>query len=240
MSVCALCAQVKSLEDSHHIPKFFARILRQYTVNGRLFHPEDASQQDVYHEYRLCGDCEDRLSVIETAAAPRIREGLQSALPVANFDFTSFARRLAFLTTLATTDDVPAFADDLGVRDAVESWQQHLLGLPHPWQDRHYALRLLPCTSELSDGTRVTVRNWSGVDAGILSGAHEVAFTRLHDLLFLSPMSDKSLPELKGMECGLVDAFVDTPPLSGLLEAELWGRMVTGIHDVLRNQNLST
>lgn len=240
MEFCALCAQAKILEDSHHLPKFFARILRKYTVNGRLFHPDDKGQQDVYHKHRLCGECEDRLSVIETAAAPRIREALQTSPPVANFDFISFARRLAFLTTLATTDDVPAFAEDQGIRDAVESWQQHLLGLAHHWADRHYALRLVPCTSELSDGIPVTVRNWSGIDAGILSGTHEVAFTRLHDLLFLSPMTDASFPELVGMECGLVDAFVPTPPLSGSLEAELWDRMVAGIHYVLRSQNLPT
>lgn len=70
---CALCHEIRELEESHIIPKFVFRYLRK-TSHGAVRNLDNPNKvvQDSEKHYLLCGDCEDLFSVYETKFANKI------------------------------------------------------------------------------------------------------------------------------------------------------------------------
>ena len=70
---CALCYETKELEESHIIPKFVYRHLKNTSVgNIRSSHEPNLVIQDSEKHYMLCKDCEDKFNKVETAFANQI------------------------------------------------------------------------------------------------------------------------------------------------------------------------
>jgi len=70
---CALCKNTRELEESHIIPKFVFRHLKKTSVrNIRSAQTPNMVIQDSEKHHMLCGECEDRFNIVETAFANRI------------------------------------------------------------------------------------------------------------------------------------------------------------------------
>src|SRR3954468_11545726 len=74
LSPCALCKQPKPLCDSHIIPAFVGKWLKETsaTVYLRSALSPDLRQQDLLTKRLLCADCEGRFSGFERLAAERL------------------------------------------------------------------------------------------------------------------------------------------------------------------------
>jgi hypothetical protein len=71
---CALCKQQKPLCDSHVIPAFVGKWLKETSATGFLRSATSLNlrQQDLLTKRLLCADCEARLSGFERLAAERL------------------------------------------------------------------------------------------------------------------------------------------------------------------------
>lgn len=74
MGVCALCGKDAELRDSHIIPKFVGKWMKDTSATGFLSKSEDLSKrvQDLLVVTMLCGDCEQRLSRLESYFASKV------------------------------------------------------------------------------------------------------------------------------------------------------------------------
>ena len=72
--VCKLCKQNSELKVSHIIPSFAFRWLRESSGNGHFRATDNVNRrvQDGIKRYWLCGPCEARLGISETAFATQI------------------------------------------------------------------------------------------------------------------------------------------------------------------------
>lgn len=70
---CSLCLQEKNLRESHIIPKFVGKWLKE-TGTGYLVSAEDGSKrvQDIIKLHLLCNDCEEKFSKLEKYFADKI------------------------------------------------------------------------------------------------------------------------------------------------------------------------
>lgn len=70
---CALCCQVKELQLSHIVPHFVGRkLINTSPGNIRSSNEPNRIVQDIFKEYMLCSDCEERFSAKETWFANHI------------------------------------------------------------------------------------------------------------------------------------------------------------------------
>jgi len=75
MGICALCLQSRELkEQSHLMPKFVGRWLKDTSATGRLRNAMDANvpRQDLPKKPFLCEECEDRFEKFETAFSKNV------------------------------------------------------------------------------------------------------------------------------------------------------------------------
>jgi len=74
MTQCSLCGQERELQESHIVPKFVGKWLKNTSATGFLAHPDQASKrvQDLITLRILCQDCEERFSKFETYFANEI------------------------------------------------------------------------------------------------------------------------------------------------------------------------
>lgn len=72
-TVCALCLQESELRESHIIPKFVGKWIKE-TGTGYLVSAEDGSKrvQDITKLHLLCNDCEEKFSKLEKYFADKI------------------------------------------------------------------------------------------------------------------------------------------------------------------------
>lgn len=67
---CALCHEIREMEESHIVPKFVVRYLKKTAVGEiRSIENINAPVQDSEKHYLLCGECEDLFSTYETKFA---------------------------------------------------------------------------------------------------------------------------------------------------------------------------
>lgn len=72
-NVCALCLQKSNLRESHIIPKFVGKWIKE-TGTGYLVSAEDGSKrvQDITKLHLLCNNCEEKFSKLEKYFADKI------------------------------------------------------------------------------------------------------------------------------------------------------------------------
>ncbi|WKT57182.1 hypothetical protein QVH35_06995 [Candidatus Nitrosotenuis chungbukensis] len=73
ISTCALCLQEGTLRESHIIPKFVGKWIKE-TGTGYLVSAEDGAKrvQDITKLHLLCGNCEEKFSKLEKYFADNI------------------------------------------------------------------------------------------------------------------------------------------------------------------------
>lgn len=70
---CALCCQTKELQLSHIVPHFVGRkLINTSPGNIRASNEPNRTMQDIFKEYMLCSECEERFSAKETWFANHI------------------------------------------------------------------------------------------------------------------------------------------------------------------------
>lgn len=70
---CALCCQTKELQLSHIVPHFVGRkLIKTSPGNIRSSNEPNRTIQDIFKQYMLCSDCEERFSAKETWFANHI------------------------------------------------------------------------------------------------------------------------------------------------------------------------
>lgn len=149
---CKLCARDAELCDSHIIPAFAYRWLRDTSGTGhiRLGATPNKRVQDGYKRYWLCSDCESKFNLWETRFATRIfhpySSGTSSSFRYSkyllNFCVSVSWRVLRFYREETTFSDWTH--DSIQQLDEAEkTWKDVLLGTrPNPG---HFEQHILPC-----------------------------------------------------------------------------------------------
>lgn len=146
--ICKLCQQDKQLVESHIIPKFVAKWLKDTSATGYLRQAVNPNlrRQDFPTESLLCRDCEGRFAVWEKLFAESV------FLPYLNvgereFVYTdwllSFAISLSWRIGIIELDGFRHFRPHLVsfLEEALSEWRNSLLGSPS--KARQYAHHLL-------------------------------------------------------------------------------------------------
>lgn len=70
---CRLCGEIRGLQESHVIPSFVYKWMKETSATGFMRFGENPNKrvQDGHKEYWLCASCEKRLNVWETVFASR-------------------------------------------------------------------------------------------------------------------------------------------------------------------------
>ena len=132
---CALCCEPRALRNSHVIPAFFGRYLKETSATGFLRGAVSPNKrvQDLAKEFLLCEECEQRFSGWE-------REFSGLALPVVQGDdfrvlrygpwMLPFIVSLSWRVLVSDRDDLlqghSHFTEEVG--KVLESWRLFLLG----------------------------------------------------------------------------------------------------------------
>jgi hypothetical protein len=160
--ICYLCQVEADLQNSHIIPAFVIRWLRESSGNGHIRLGVNPNQriQDGVKRYWLCAQCEGRLNIFETTFAtnlfyPYLEE------PGRYFHYSSWLihfcsslswRVLRFYLDEGQLKNWPAEAL-VHVNTAEQTWRELLLGKrPHPGAFQQHLLpleRLESATGEL-------------------------------------------------------------------------------------------
>jgi hypothetical protein len=133
-ALCALCGKPRELRNSHLIPDFVIRWLRDTSASGRFLggpRPQ-APIQALPTMKLLCGECEDRFSQGERLFAPRLFYPFQEGRRRFRYGewLLQFAVSLAW-RCLTMFDDVAAARwpqQVAAVQRAHEHWRDFLLG----------------------------------------------------------------------------------------------------------------
>ena len=74
VGICKFCGNTKELKESHLIPSFAGKWLKDTSPSPFLRQAikPNVRRQDIIKEYLLCGDCEHYFSTFEDAFAKKI------------------------------------------------------------------------------------------------------------------------------------------------------------------------
>lgn len=150
--VCRLCEREAELEESHVIPSFVYKWLKDSSGTGflRFGIEPDKRAQDGYKLFWLCGDCEDRLNTWETEFANRVfhpfNKGASAKVPYGSwllkFCVSVSWRVLNFFIEKADLNHFPTELQTRA-RSAHKIWKEFLLGrCSHPERHEQHFLPL--------------------------------------------------------------------------------------------------
>ncbi len=129
---CRLCGKNEPLCESHIFPRFYWAWMKETGGSGylRSLANPNQRQQDGDKRYLLCGECEERFSALETAAARDVfRPLVQDPTVTVNYDddFFRFVVSVLWRNIAINLDDgTPAIAPSLNEVQLV--WRRYLLG----------------------------------------------------------------------------------------------------------------
>lgn len=156
-SYCRLCKQEVELLESHIIPSFVYRWLKESSVTGHFRHGETINKrvQDGIKIHMLCSNCEKLFGVWENAFAQEIFVPLHEGKTMNIYGpwLLKFSVSISWriLTYFKEFLDLNHFSEDLlkSVDNALNVWQEFLLDKrPHP--DK-YEQHLLPFRGFIAD-----------------------------------------------------------------------------------------
>ncbi len=157
---CRLCKQEKELVESHIIPNFVYRWLKESSVTGHFRFGETINRrvQDGTKAYLLCGDCEQLFGAWENTFAKEIFVPLHEggATKVYGPWLLKFSVSISWriLTYFKECLDLNHFSEDLlrSVDNALNVWQEFLLGKRlHPDKCEQHILPFRGFISDRSD-----------------------------------------------------------------------------------------
>lgn len=140
--ICRLCGTTTRLRESHIVPAFVYRWLKETSGTGYLRGgaAPNLRMQDGLKDYWLCGDCEERFSVWETAFANQVyypcanlsARNLRYGEWMLKFCMSLCWRVLTFIQEHGTLDHLSSELAETSLL-ARDAWASCLLGLsPHP------------------------------------------------------------------------------------------------------------
>ncbi len=140
-SRCGLCGKEKELQESHIIPSFVFKWLKESSVTGHFRHGETINKrvQDGPKLYLLCWNCEQLFGKWEDIFANEIFMPLHQNKPIKQYGswLLKFSASISWrvLTLLKNHSDLDHLPDNLwkSTDRALKIWQEFLLDkLPHP------------------------------------------------------------------------------------------------------------
>lgn len=157
---CRLCKQETELAESHIVPSFVYRWLKESSVTGHFRFGETVNRrvQDGIKTYLLCSDCEKLFGVWENAFAQEIFVPLHEGRKVSAYGpwLLKFCVSISWriLTYFKECLDLDHFSEDLlrSADNALDVWQEVLLDKrPHPDRCEQHMLPLRGFIADRSD-----------------------------------------------------------------------------------------
>jgi len=132
---CRLCEQEAELAESHIIPSFVYKWLRESSVTGHFRFGETVNKrvQDGYKTYLLCYDCEKRFGAWENAFAQNIFMPLHEDKIMSSYGswLLKFCASISWriLTYFKDSLDLTHFSPEMlkSTDDALDVWREFLL-----------------------------------------------------------------------------------------------------------------
>jgi len=149
LGTCALCCEHGELKESHIIPAFVWRWMKESSVTGFFRHGEapNLRQQDGYKIFLLCPDCEQRFSRWENEFSRNVFLPFNKGTELDSYGpwLLKFSTSVSWrvLTFFKLELDLDQWSSNLrSVADeALETWRQFLLDdRPHPGKFQQHML----------------------------------------------------------------------------------------------------
>lgn len=205
---CSLCGQDKILQDSHIIPKFVGKWIKETSATGFLTQATNGSKriQDLNTKQLLCSQCEERFSKFETYFANKIFHPFHKTQPE-SFDYgellEKFVVSLSWRILKTEYDEEfqsqhPHFISHMN--EAESHWREFLLGnrpSSSPFENHVLFLDFVEPNSELpSKFNWYTLR---GVDATLgFSKERVFTYVKLPWMVFVTSIFPKTMNGWEG------------------------------------------
>lgn len=205
---CSLCGQDKILQNSHIIPKFVGRWIKETSATGFLTQATNASKriQDLNKKRLLCSECEERFSKFETYFANTIFYPFHKTQPK-SFDYEKtlekFVVSLSWRILKAEYDKEfqsqhPHFISHMN--EAESYWREFLLGSrssSSPYESHVFFLDFVEPNPELpSKFNWYTLR---GVDATLgFSKERIFTYVKFPWMIFVTSIFPKTMNRWEG------------------------------------------
>jgi hypothetical protein len=195
--ICALCLEQKALRESHIIPAFAGRYLKETSATGYLrdgINP-NIRRQDIAKRPLLCADCEQRIGIFE-------KEFSEKAFPVVQKDdfreleydkwllkfAVSLSWRILVINHEEVENDLPQFKEQ--ITHSLESWRQFLLDKrKHPDGEHHLFIAGIP--ESMPKGLHKKTIHYlvRGIDATEIVSERSIAvYAKVVRSIFYSPI----------------------------------------------------
>jgi hypothetical protein len=197
LSECALCGNEAELRDSHIIPRFVFKQLKESSASPFLREYEDPDEriQD-YNEELLCPDCEEHLNKFESPVAGYIYHPYQRGNSI-SFSHDDWLHRFHISVNwrlihsdLSEWENLPKHQRE-AVKDARDVWHDIILNDEPVHKDPFTHHMVLFSDLELrTDSTELTYR-WEfyqdrAIDATVVHGAGTHYYVKLPKVVFIT------------------------------------------------------
>ena len=194
---CQLCLGERDLKESHIIPKFVGKWLKDTSATGYIRQAKQPNlrQQDFHTERLLCGECENLFSQWENLFTkniflPYVNEGKRT------FDYENwllkFAVSLIWRVGLVELNDFREFKPDLAnhLEYALSVWRKLLIDPVLPQETFGFHLLFLDIVKGVDGMDLPEGLHWynlRAVDASIFANKSEVyAYAKLPSMIFFA------------------------------------------------------
>jgi hypothetical protein len=195
--LCRLCGEPGELQESHVIPSFVYRWLKETSATGFLRFSEAPNKrvQDGHKEYWLCLPCEQRLNIWETQFATNVFHPLNSnGSHRTNYGpwMMKFCVSISWRTLLKIQEsglEHFTVSQRVAAEGALDVWSKFMLDkLPHPGRHEQHLLPLDAIVENTSGELPANINRYIlrtvGMDA-VRSESATFVFTKMSKFLIL-------------------------------------------------------
>jgi hypothetical protein len=195
--LCRLCGEPGELQESHVIPSFVYKWLKETSATGFLRFSDAPNKrvQDGYKEYWLCLACEQRLNIWETQFATNIFHPLNNdGGQRVKYDswMMKFCASISWRTLIKIRESgLEHFTPSqlVAANQALDVWSKIILGkLPHPARHEQHLLLLDTIVEDSSGELPANINRYIlrtvGMDA-IRSETTTFVFTKMSKFIVL-------------------------------------------------------
>lgn len=206
--ICSLCHKNKDLKESHIIPKFVSKWMKETSATGYLRQgvQPNLRKQDFSTERLLCGDCENLFSKWETIFAetifvPYLNDGKRE-FEYGNW-LLKFSVSLIWRLGVSELNDFRSYQPQLTgeLERALSIWRDYLLD-DVPMQESYgFHLFFMDYVKDVQNGSLPEGFHWytlRGVDGTLPANDSEVyGFVKLPAMVFFSGIMPRRPSKLK-------------------------------------------